>query len=104
MDAVLKHLGLRSDFIVCHPDVIDDPLFHAPRPPPPSPTHPCSLLQPFTSPSYILLSSAAFSAHLLGIFKHEQHLCGSRSMQLIFLSLNFLTCSWSKTINSLLLA
>lgn len=37
MDAVLKHLGLRSDFIVCHPDVIDDLLFHAPRP---LPTHP----------------------------------------------------------------
>lgn len=35
MDAVLKHLGLRSDFIVCHPDVIDDPLFRARRPPPP---------------------------------------------------------------------
>lgn len=33
MDAVLKHLGLRSDFIVCHPDVIDDPLFRARRPP-----------------------------------------------------------------------
>lgn len=33
MDAVLKHLGLRSDFIVCHPDMIDDPLFHARRPP-----------------------------------------------------------------------
>lgn len=34
MDAVLKHLGLRSDFIVCHPGVIDDPLSHARRPPP----------------------------------------------------------------------
>lgn len=36
MDAVLKHLGLRSDFIVCHPDVIDDPLLRARRPPPAS--------------------------------------------------------------------
>lgn len=46
MDAVLKHLGLRSDFIVCHPEVIDDPLFHAPRPsPPPSPTS--SLATPY---------------------------------------------------------
>lgn len=62
MDAVLKHLGLRSDFIVCHPDVIDDPLLHAPRPPP----HPCPLLQPFTSPSHVPLR-AAFPAHLLGI-------------------------------------
>lgn len=70
MDAVLKHLGLRSDFIVCHPDVIDDPLFHArrppPSPPPPPPTHnhvlSCNpLLHPPT------FHRAAFSAHLLGI-------------------------------------
>lgn len=65
MDAVLKHLGLRSDFIVCHPDVIDDPLFHAPRPPSPPP-HSRPLLQPLTSPSCIPLH-AAFSAHLLRI-------------------------------------
>lgn len=64
MDAVLKHLGLRSDFIVCHPDVIDDPLFHAPRPPFHPPTS--SLATPY----FTLLHSlphAAFSAHLLGI-------------------------------------
>ncbi len=63
MDAVLKHLGLRSDFIVCHPDVIDDPLFHAPSTPTPPPTS--SLATPY----FTLLRSpnAAFSAHLLGI-------------------------------------
>lgn len=62
MDAVLKHLGLRSDFIVCHPDVIDDPLFHAP---PPQPPHP----RPPSQPLYFTLlcsSVPAFSAHLLG--------------------------------------
>lgn len=50
MDAVLKHLGLRSDFIVCHADVIDDPLLHAPRPPPapPSPPHPRPPPQPLS--------------------------------------------------------
>lgn len=63
MDAVLKHLGLRSDFIVCHPDVIDDPLFYTLDPPPLPQPRP--LLQPLTSPSYS--PHAAFSAHLLGI-------------------------------------
>lgn len=63
MDAVLKHLGLRSDFIVCHPDVIDDPLFHARRPPhTPTPT---SSLATLYFP--LLFHRAAFSAHLLGI-------------------------------------
>lgn len=52
MDAVLKHLGLRSDFIVCHPDVIDDPLFHAPPTLPTLPTHVLPR-NPFTSPSYV---------------------------------------------------
>lgn len=68
MDAVLKHLGLRSDFIVCHADVIDDPLFHAPRPPLTTfLPHPRPPLQPFTLPSYVPLY-AAFTAHLLGFF------------------------------------
>ena len=66
MDAVLKHLGLRSDFIVCHPDVIDDPLFHAPQPPPTLLPHPRPLSQPLTAPSCVS-PHAAFSAHLLGI-------------------------------------
>ena len=61
MDAVLKHLGLRSDFIVCHPDVIDDPLFHAPRPPLHVLSRNPSLHPPYVPPR------AAFSAHLLGI-------------------------------------
>lgn len=64
MDAVLKHLGLRSDFIVCHPDVIDDPLFHARRPPNPPHTHVLSCNPLFHPPTF---HHAAFSAHLLGI-------------------------------------
>lgn len=63
MDAVLKHLGLRSDFIVCHPDVIDDPLFHTRRPPhTPTPTSSFATL-------YFPLQfhHATFFAHLQGI-------------------------------------
>lgn len=64
MDAVLKHLGLRSDFIVCHADVIDDPLFHAPRPPLLTHILSCNpLLQPPAFPF------PAFTAHLLGFLK-----------------------------------
>lgn len=63
MDAVLKHLGLRSDFIVCHPDVIDDPLFHAPRPP--LPTHVLSRSPWLHPPAFPPMLH--FSAHLLGI-------------------------------------
>lgn len=68
MDAVLKHLGLRSDFIVCHPGVIDDPLSRA-RPPAPSTrrfhskhTHTLSLTSSHFSPP--ALRRAALSAHL----------------------------------------
>lgn len=50
MDAVLKHLGLRSDFIVCHPEVIDDPLFHASRPPHPLTSSPATLYFSASSP------------------------------------------------------
>lgn len=35
MDAVLKHLGPRSGFIVCHRAMIDDLLFPAFSTPPP---------------------------------------------------------------------
>lgn len=83
MDAVLKHLGLRSDFIVCHPGVIDDPLSRARRPPSTlhHPTPPLSL-SPSLSPlpfqthahfSYFsmpALRRAALPAHLPRIFKH----------------------------------
>lgn len=68
MDAVLKHLGLRSDFIVCHPDVIDDPLPHAPRPPYPQPPHPRPLLQPFTSP-FFTFPSSLHSLHIYWEFQ-----------------------------------
>lgn len=57
MDAVLKHVGLWSDFIVCHPHVIDDPLLHAYRPP-----HP-----PASSPETFCSSRVLFSVRLLGI-------------------------------------
>lgn len=93
MDAVLKHVGLRSDFIVCHPRVIDDPLLHAYRPP-----HP-----PVSSPGTLRSSSVPlFSANTLGIL----NICkkGSRRIPLIFLSLNFLARSCNEAINSRLFA
>lgn len=71
MDAVLKHLGLRSDFIVCHPGVIDDPLSHARQPPPPAPA--ASIQNTHTHAHVLLLQAltparhAALSAHLLRI-------------------------------------
>lgn len=74
MDAVLKHLGLRSDFIVCHPDVIDDPLFRARRPPllasiPNTHTRTHAHASSLTSSYFSLpeLRRAALPAHLLRI-------------------------------------
>ena len=83
MDAVLKHLGLRSDFIVCHPDMIDDPLFHARRPPSlPQHTYTHTHTHTHTVPCCMLHSLHTANS------KHLQHLFGSRSMELIFLSLS----------------
>lgn len=50
MDAVLKHLGPRSGFIVCHPAMIDDLLF--PAPPPPSQLHHPLLPTPVTPSTF----------------------------------------------------
>lgn len=68
MDAVLKHLGLRSDFIVCHPGVIDDPLSHARRPPLRSPP----LL--FQTHTHVLLLQAPTSAPLRSAALHSLHI------------------------------
>lgn len=66
MDAALKHVGLRSDFIVCHPDVIDDPFLHAYRPPLPA----------MSSPGTFYFSHIPFPVYILctftGNFKHLQ--------------------------------
>lgn len=63
MDAVLKHLKPRSDYIVCHPDVIDDPV------PPTAPAPPTQPANAFFL-SFFFSTQAAFSAHLSLAFHH----------------------------------
>lgn len=61
MDAVLKHLGPRSGFIVCHRAMIDDLLFPASSPSSPRCTPPLSAfsadLQGILNISYIYMDA-----------------------------------------------